>query len=221
MAVDTFSILGMNGRVNNPVVKYSDGDLRPLSLGQTGGGVLTSQVHGKWFEAVKRGNVFLGNTVIAGVALPVNAATLVSKFTIWNLAGSGKDVELIEFGLGIDSATEVVNSVVLGVQPYVTSSGGVPGTLTQLTTPTNLSFSGQVPTARLYSAATLTNAAVLTNIMSLGINFDATAIGQGLSLYDFDGKVVIPPDTIATFMTTVVAETATFCSLVWAEWPQS
>ena len=217
---DSLSVLSQTGRVTSPRVKYTDADERNFHLGQQGE-LLVGGVHGKWYSAAKRGNLFLGNTVIAGVALPVNAATLVSKFTLWNPAGSGIDVELVEFGMGIDSATEVVNGIVLGVQPQVSLSGGAPGTLTQLTTPTNLGFTGQTPTARLYSAATLTNAAVLANLMSLGINFDATAAGQGITLHDFNGKVVLPPDTIATFCTTVAAQTAAFCSLVWAEWPNS
>ena len=183
------------------------------------GSQLASEIHGKYFEVAKRGQLFIGGSVIAGVALPVNAATLASKFTLWNPAGSGVDVELVEFSIGITSATEVVGGVCLGLQTKVSTSGGAPGTLTALSALAGYATGGGVNKATLYSAATLTNAAVLP-VYALGINFSATSgPTSGLSSYAFDGKFVLPPDTIATFVTNVAGETAATCSLSWAEWP--
>ena len=79
-----------------------------------------------YYEACLRGNLFMAYTVIAGVALPVAAATLNSKFTLHNPAGSGKNIELITFTMGIDSATTVVNGIGLMIQRTTTGSGGAP-----------------------------------------------------------------------------------------------
>jgi hypothetical protein len=35
------------------------------------GSQLASEIHGKYFEVAKRGQLFIGSTLIAGVALPV------------------------------------------------------------------------------------------------------------------------------------------------------
>ena len=183
------------------------------------GSQLASEIHGKYFEVAKRGGLFIGGSVIAGVALPVNAATLASKFTLWNPAGSGYDVELVEFTMGITSVTEVVNGVCLGLQTKVSSSGGAPGTLTAISAFSSYATGGGVNKATLYSAATLTNAAVLP-VYALGINFSATTgPTSGANTYVFDGKIILPPDTIATFVTNVAAETTATCSLSWSEWP--
>jgi hypothetical protein len=183
------------------------------------GSQLASEIHGKYFEVAKRGQLFIGSTLIAGVALPVNAATLVSKFTLWNPAGSGYDVELVEFAIGFTSATEVIGGICLGLQTKVSTSGGNPGTLTALTPVAGYAGGSGSNKAALYSAATLTNAAVLP-VYALGMNFSATSgPTSGANSYVFDGKIVLPPDTIATFVTNIAAETAATCSLSWAEWP--
>ena len=183
---------------------------------------LSSEIHGKYYTAAARSNIFLGSTVIAGVALPVNAVNVVSKFTLWNPLGSGVNAELIEFGIGIDSATTVVNGIVAGFQFGVGAATTVPGTLTALTTSIALGgvSSGTTPKSTLYSAATLVNAAVLGPLLPIFGGFGAVTDGAlAPDPHKFDGKVVLPPGSLVTFLTTVVVETATFCGLTWAEWP--
>lgn len=216
LAASTFNLIS---QVVNPTTnRQIDGTQIPQQSG-VHGSQLASEIHGKYFEVTKRGQGFIGGTLIAGVALPINAATLVSKFTLWNPAGSGVDVELTEFSMGITSATEVVGGVCLGIQTQVSTSGGAPGTLTSLPVLGAYANGGTNNKAKLYSAATLTNAAVLP-VYPLGINFSAaTGPTSGLSIYTFDGKVILPPDTIATFVMNVTLETVETCGLTWSEWP--
>ena len=56
--------------------------------------LIVSEYRGKYAEAGSRGQIFMGSTVIAGVVIPVAAATLNSKFTLWNPAGALHEVEL-------------------------------------------------------------------------------------------------------------------------------
>lgn len=209
------------GQVRNPQVESSqDGSFVPLSLGRQGQQHV-SDVHGKYFAAASRGKLFLGSTVIAGVALPVNAANVVSKFTLWNPLGSGVNCELVEFGTGIDSATTVVNGVVAGFQFGVGSTITAPGTLTALSTSICIGpGAGATPAATLYSAATLVNASVLGPLMPIFGGYGAvTDAGIAPNPYQFDGKVVLPPGSLVTFLTTVAAATAAFYGLTWIEWP--
>ena len=209
--------VGMTTTGNPNTSQNSDTTSAPMMTGRHGD-LLMSDVHGKYFAAASRNNVFFGSTVIAGVALPVNAANVVSKFTLWNALGSGVNVELIEFGMGIDSATTVVNGVVAGFQYGVGGAITDPGTLTALAT--SKSIIGTSPVATLYSAATLVNAAVLSPLIPIFGGFGAvTNAANAPDPYKFDGKIVLPPGSLVTFLTTVAAATAAFYGLSWAEWP--
>lgn len=209
------------GQARNPQVETNnDGAFMPLSVGRRGQ-MHTSDIQGKYASAALRGKMFLGSTVIAGVALPVNATNLVSKFTLWNPLTSGVQCELVEFGTGIDSATTVVNGVVAGFQFGVGSTITAPGTLTALSTSISIGpGAGVAPAATLYSAATLVNAAVLGPLMPIFGGYGAvTDAALAPDPHKFDGKVILPPGSLVTFMTTVAAATAAFYGLTWIEWP--
>lgn len=191
------------------------------------GEMLVSPVHGKWYQASLGGNLFIASTVIAGVALPVAAATLNSKFTIHNPAASNKDVELVSFTMGIDSATTVVNGIGMAIQKNLSTTSGIP-TSTTATYSASLGGSGTA-VAAVYSQATLTNVAIPGVTASTPVpipmygmfSFGAvTAPTIHEVTHDFDGRVVLPPDSLAAACTTVAPATAAFCCVIWAEWPR-
>lgn len=189
------------------------------------GGQIVGDLHGKYYEAAARGRLFMAYTVIAGVALPVAAATLNSKFTLHNPANSGRDAELVTFTMGVDSATTVVNGIGLAIQRNLASSGGIPTTTTSLVS----SPLGPTGTAKCiaYSQATLTNAAIpgVTAATAIPIPFynmfsfgAVTAAGIYDPTHYFNGRLVLGPDDLAAACTTVAAATAAFCGIIWAEW---
>lgn len=201
---------------------------RVIRLGY-GGEQIVSQLRGKFAEAAMRGRLFMAYTVIAGVALPVAAATLNSKFTIHNPASSDVDIELARFTMGIDSATTVVNGVGMAIQRNLsTSGGGVPTSTTALVS-SPLGKGGD-PQGVAYSQATLTNAAIpgvtaatavpipFYNMFSMGA---VTAPGIFDASHDFDGRVILEPDDLGAFCCTVAPATAAFCGIIWAEHPRS
>lgn len=209
------------GQVRNAATEANqDGAFLPLAQGRQGQ-LHVADTHGKYFAAASRGKMFLGSTLIAGVALPVNAANVVSKFTLWNPLTSGVNCELVELGTGIDSATTVVNGVVAGFQFGVGSTITAPGTLTALSTSISIGpGAGVAPAATLYSAATLVNAAVLGPLMPIWGGYGAVTDGAlAPDPHRFDGKVVLPPGSLVTFLTTVAAATAAFYGLTWIERP--
>src|SRR3990172_7887194 len=105
------------------IQNVADGVITKARGGKEGHQIV-SHVHGKWYEASVRGNVFLASTVIAGSIVPVAAATLASVFTVRNPSGSGKNVELISFTWGSSAATVVVNTVGLVIQRNLTAGAG-------------------------------------------------------------------------------------------------
>jgi len=187
-----------------------------------------NQGNGQYYQASLMDRIFYGSTLIAGVALPVMAATLASKFTLWNPAGSGVVAEVIKFGAGIDSATVVVNGVGYAILYNVSQlTTGLPTspTFAAGAAQTNaavanggISTSGKAaPKCGLYTALTLTNAAVFGPVVDI-ISYPATAdTSISITAYKFDGEVILPPDSLITFVATVAAMTALPCSLHWGE----
>ena len=79
-----------------------------------------------------------------------------------------------------------------------------------------------------YSQATLTNVAIpgvtvatavpipFYNMFSFGA---VTAVGIYPASHEFDGRIILGPDSLVAACTTVAAATAAFCGIVWAEYP--
>lgn len=188
--------------------------------------LLVSEVHGKYFAAARAGQIFMATTVIAGVVLPVAAATLNSKFTLHNPLGSGVICEPIFFSMGIDTATTVVNGIGLAIQRNLTTTSGIPTTLT-LANVAPLGLGSVQPQCAVYTQATLTNVAIpgvsaatavpipFYNMFSFGA---VTAAGIFEAGHSFDGKVLLGPDALAAGCTTVAAASQNFCGIIWAEW---
>lgn len=189
------------------------------------GAQVAVDLHGKYYEAALRGNVFHASTVIAGKVATVAAATLGGVFTIHNPAGSGKNLELISFTYGPTSATVVVNTVGLMIQRNLTSTSGVP-TSTTSGTVHRLGITG-VPVASFYSVATLTNVAIpgavgsavpipFYPMMSMGATTDTSS--HDLVHY-FDGRIILEPDSLVSVCTNVTSTTIATMAATWAEWP--
>lgn len=186
---------------------------------------IVSQLHGFSYASAMQGRLFMAYTLIAGVALPVAAATLNSKFTLHNPASSGKNIEPVSFVMGIDSATTVVNGIGFAVQRNLSTTSGIPTSTTSLVA----SRCGPTGTAvaSVYSQATLTNVAIPGVTVSTAVpipfygmfSFGAvTAAVISPAEHEFKGRLVLEPDSLMAACTTVAAATAAFCGIVWAEW---
>lgn len=173
------------------------------------------------------GQLFTASSVIAGLVMPVAAATLNSKWTIWNPAGSGVVVEMISFTTGLDTATQVVNGWGLAIQRNLTTTGG--GIPTSVTAATSLALgAGGSSKVTVATQATLTNVAIpgvtaatavpipLYPMFSSGAT---TAAGIYNCSHDFDGRVLLNPDDLGAVCTTVAAAAQNWVSFVWAEYP--
>lgn len=208
------------------IQKVADGIITK-SRGTSDGAQVVQEMHGKYYEAALRGNIWTASTVIAGVVIPVAAATLNSKFTLWNPSGSGVNVELLSFSTGLDTATQVVNGWGMMIQRNLTGTSGIPTSVTQITS-LRLGLGGKASAVTAASQATLTNVAIpgvtaatavpiaLYPMFSSGAT---TAAGIYDATHYFDGRVILEPDSLCAAVTTVAAAAQNFCSIIWAEWP--
>ena len=187
----------------------------PVALGRSRE-TLVTELHGKFYAAVKSGRCFIAAQT--GITIPLNAAALVSVFSLWNPMGSGVDMELIDADVWTVSATEVVNDVALYYQAAVGSAIAVPGTLTKAN-PVNLYPVAAPGTNQVQYYTALTHVGTPSLLHPL-VDIQATASGiAGSGHYEFDGKLLIPPGTVISLATTTGAEASAGASIKWAEWP--
>ena len=118
------------GQVLNPATTANPDNTFPVAGMGRQAEKLMSEIHGKWYTAGYRGATFVTSTLIAGITVPVAAATLSGKITIWNPAGSNKICELISINFGCSNATTVVTGLGLMIQRQLSKTSGIPTTLT-------------------------------------------------------------------------------------------
>ena len=182
----------------------------------TRGALLTNQFSGPYAELCRQGKIYYCSA--AAFTMPVNAASLVSKFTIYNPPGSNVNLELIE----INAATVVATTVVDGVGVYYSSAAQTAaGTFTTLGTVSNALLNGPSGQAQFYSAYTASGTPTLGRI--LGGWGAVTDPGPNTVTKDFWGSLAVSPGTAIHVAMTTAASTASGITLdaVWAEVPVS
>lgn len=216
-----FNVLkSLTGLVRNPANSpYNDGDEVPLSLGRDGA-VHSVSIHGKWYTAARRGNLFIASTALAGVTIPVDDTTaLASTAGIVNPLGSGVNCELVAIGINNTTVAVAVKPNSIVFQKNLSTTGGAPTSVTALTSHAlPLSSGSAVAKCVAHSAATFTNSAE----MAPRLNFMGTlqtAVGEVKGWYQFDGEIVFGPDTGMAIVNDVTAIAGQKITYVWAEWP--
>lgn len=194
-----------------------------------GGEEYISTIHPKYYNYTKAGIVFNANTLTAGTIIPVMATNLVSTFTIWNPMTSPNDVVLLDYQLAMVALTTVVGDVSLYFQTGVGSFNTAPGTLTSLTAKNMLLGGGATPQATVYSAATLVGALsqggvgvqkgpTLFAFGSTGVT-GVESSGTMCPRVEFDGRIILPPGTLATIAGGAAQTGAAIQHFTWAELP--
>ncbi len=205
------------------VQKVSD-SVVTKARGNKEGAQITQHLHGKYYEQASRGQVFVASTLAAGVVIPFIAATVASKFTLVNPAGSNVNIELIDLNVLQVPGSALITGLGMAFQGPLTTTGGYPGTLTISTGQhaSTLIGSGVTPPCVHYSAATHTNVAIanLSPVIWLFNNVATTVITQQYVNYAFDGKVVMPPDTSCLLVNSITGtQSAAAISLSYAAYP--
>lgn len=204
-----------------PAQSLSDSVYNPWLGGKAGEGVVT-ELHGKWYTQAYRGNVFHGSTLVAGTIIPISTSTA-ATFVLYNPLGSGVNLELISYTLGVTVATVIVSPIGMGFSAGVGGAVVAPTGVTALTPRNGLLGFGNATKVNLYSTATLT---ATTTYFKTMLNFTSTnaTAGNGLGpsayKYDFDGTLILPPGTLVQTCGLVAPSTsASVQEFVWAEVP--
>jgi len=161
--------------------------------------LIVSQLHGRYYENVSRGNVFTLNltattTGVAAGNINAAAAAASTQFAIWNPLTSGVNLSLLFMYNGITSGT-----IVGGPLFHNTFSGNLP-TIASSGTATNcLVGAGNGPQAKFVASAAgtaLTGGSALSVIRPSTIGYSAgtyAALAGALAYEEIMGSLVIKP----------------------------
>lgn len=193
------------------------GQSSPIATAGYNGETRVADRHARYQEAVMRGSVFsLGVSTAAAITAYVGAAAGTPQVAIWNPVGSGVNAVIWLANFGNVVAASGAGSVNWGLWYGVTAA------ITQATTAAPVSQLSSAGGSKLtgFTAHALTASTALTNLVSLGSYYWATAAGafQAPGLTFIDGAVVVPPGSMAALGGSAALTSATWVSsLVWEE----
>lgn len=169
----------LQGRVGT--YNAADGQFAPFRSGRDGG-LVTSDIHGNFYEAVARGNVYTlacgpTTTGISAGNLIGAAAAAATQFAIWNPAGSGVNFALLEFARGVVSGTPAAGAVVHGFL-----STGLTDTL-----PTIANTSAAIPRNALLGATSSSRAGFVSTVAQSGTALTGAAAVRAYKVSAFSG----------------------------------
>jgi hypothetical protein len=189
------------------------------------GGLLVAPSRGAYGAMAAGGNVFFASSPLAGSVVPLSATNQVVKFALWNPAGSGKNVELIKFSWQqYGSGTEIVTQLGLAFQSKVSASGLPSAQTTQAVGgPFNAIIGGgNASVCSFWTVMTMANPAIGNSYQHMWLmnSVLATTVTDQSKIINFDGSVIMPPDTIVTPVSALTGtEIEAAMTLVWAEYP--
>lgn len=183
----------------------------------------TADLHGKHYYAAKRGRLFVATTLTAGIALIV-AATTGNHPTLWNPAGSGRNISIKRLTLAYVSGNNAPGSLAWNI---TTNAGSAPATGSAIATFTDVDAKsalggGAVDSVARWAPAVCTFAAApalfYTSSLSLFTGLAATAVAPFKMEEDYDGMLNIAPGNALSLVSVQSTTTALFrASVIYEE----
>ena len=165
--------------------------------------LIVAQAHGKYAEAVKRGNVYVGGTAASGVA-PGTAIGTTAGFSLHNPLGSKVGLSVLRATMGYVSGT-----MGAGVIHWLANVN------TQLALPTGTAITlynaaigaRSAPTGLAFTTATIATPLVLRPFASIGASLATTAVQPWQIVEDVDGEFLVLPGGTLSLHATAAAGT--------------
>lgn len=158
-------------------------------------GMTVQDLHGRFYEAVVRGNAFEAATATGGVA-PGTAIGTTGAFTLYNPINSGKNLVVIDVDMGYVSGTLGSGTVWLCANTNPVAAA-VTGTAI---VPTNLLIGGAVGVGKAFTTSTLPVAPTTIHPIWVLAPMLATSVFAPLSeRIILDGKYIVAPGCALSF----------------------
>lgn len=201
-------------RVQSTDVAISDGTITQVRGGKTGE-MFVADAHARFYDAVRRGNVFMA--AIPVTALSVNSTTF-TGLCLANPVNSGKALVLMEVCVGIGTATAAAAGVILtgGAQTAALSTNAV---TIQSAYPGKFAGSGSVAFAS--SGSTIATATLMRAIWNTPLATSGTAPTPAPAPHIkdvIDGALIIGPGQLVSLQAITTA-ISVIASMTWEEVP--
>lgn len=215
----------IEANVGPSAANASDSSHIELRLGRTGD-VITSALHGAYFEQNLRGNVY--SYGMTSTALSANTITLTATTTpvigVWNPSTSNVNLVILEATCLITVAGN--SAVAPGAFVYATSIGNT--AITTGNTPFNRKTLSNVgSSAKAFNIGTaltgLTNNLVIQAIAPFGTlvasqGATATPTFSAQAVHNIDGAFIVPPGGVFAVLNTTSTTTVSVASgIMWEE----
>lgn len=190
-----------------------DGTLREVRLGKTGEAV-TVDAHGRYHEAVSRGNVFCAANQ-ASTTFTLFGTTTATGFILANPTGSGKNLSVLQIGYAkVTAAAAAIEQLVLSAS----YSSQTLSSLTALTTRCAIIGNSSTGVGVAYSAATLSAAGVIiAAVQSPSVSATATTAVPPVTVVDVAGGLIIAPGGWLQLAAGFTNTLAGIAHMVWEE----
>jgi hypothetical protein len=191
----------------------------------TEGDMISSELHGRYYEKSKRGGVFIGFTAAAGIVIPIYSNTT-QLFGLWNTSTT-KVLSLIKLTIGIVGTPSTSGNVGLAI---VTGAGTTVATgapISAFTVATTVINAANLVLTISSAGKICTTATIIAPTIYIPLGFNSPGVLAAASvttpwytlIHDFDGTFLLPPGA-AVFVSGNVLQTAAFnIALVWEESP--
>jgi len=212
-------------------ISSGDNTYPPLRQGRQGD-VIVSELHGRFYEQVFRGNVYsIGS---GATALSANTITLTSTTTpivgVWNPGTSTVNLVILQCAaqVYINTLTTPVGCgpLVFGYATgnNVISTGSAPFNRKTLSSsgsqakgfPGGVALSGLTNSLTIFDSADISNTTIITH-------GTITAVTEQFSVggvHNFDGSLIVPPGGVLALLNTTSTTTCSVASrLMWEEVP--
>jgi len=190
-------------------ISVAAGTINPLRMGTEGGLVIDS--HGKYYEAVKAGRVFVVANQ-AAVALTAAMALAYTGLVVENPATSGKDLVMLRFGYTFTIAAPIA-ATVIGLM-----TGLDAGDAAAAITPRNRYVGGAASVALVDNGCTLVGAPVLEQVFGqVGTGATTVPLVAQINEIDLDGSLIVPPGYYVAVYSFAANTACALFSLMWEE----
>ena len=196
-------------------VRGSTGLQQQVRLGLDGEAVIT-QAHAKYYEAVKRGNVYRAQTAVTGVA-PGTAVGTTAAAALYNPVDSGYDLVLLQTSMAYVSGT--LGSGLISYCANINSAAAA--TTGTAVTEVNAQLGKTAANVgQMLTTATLpTTPVVIGNFVSMTPILATSVTAPYTVIDEVDGAIVIKPGATLSLQQTGGAGTAPLVTFafVWEE----
>ncbi len=180
------------------------------------GEMIMSELHGRYYTQVRRGNVFMARAIVtAPVAFSTAAGT--GGPLLWN-GSSTVNAAILAIGYG-NSVANTTTAVALGLTGN-TGQTVAPGTTTAIDSVINTYIGGATPNCTTYQKGTVTVAGSLFTPFADLMTGAITTRPGNVNWVDLGGLWVVPPNAWVSLACSAASTAAVFnVAMIWEEVP--